>query len=236
MSLIGAFSLISLNSEILMTEISGYATGGIVIAGTWSGTLTISASVDGVSFSNIVTQPIGGGAFSSSITSNGSYLISLAGFFAVKVTMTSFTSGAAEVKIYGIKQLLFGKAASAIAGAVDGSLIGNVSDALKVETDPVSSYANITGNGTTTVKSGAGRLRGVLIGNDNTGGDVVIYDNTAGSGTKITSIQLGTPSGGLLSTTGLKGPVYLPLNTTFSTGLTIVTSGSSNNNITVVYR
>lgn len=96
-------------------------------------------------------------------------------------------------------------------------------------------FRNLTGNATTTVKSGAGVLRSITINNANTGGDIVIYDNTAGSGTKIASIQIGTPSGGLLSTTGLNNPVNIPYVAEFSTGLTIVTSGSNNNDITVSY-
>lgn len=96
-------------------------------------------------------------------------------------------------------------------------------------------YRNITGNTTVTVKSGNGVLRGITINNNNTGGTFTIYDNTAGSGTKIGTIVAGTPSGGLLSTTGLQSPVYTNFTVEFSTGLTIVTSGSSNNDITVCY-
>lgn len=96
-------------------------------------------------------------------------------------------------------------------------------------------FSNLVGNGTTTVKSGNGVIRGVSINNDNTGGEVVIYDNTAGSGTKIATIQMGTPSGGLLSSTGLRGPTYLAMVAEFTTGLTVVRSGSNTNDITIYY-
>lgn len=96
-------------------------------------------------------------------------------------------------------------------------------------------YRNITGNATTVVKSGTGVIRGISVNNNNTGGDIIVYDNTAGSGTRIATFQLGTPSGGLLSSTGLNGPLYINMTAEFSTGLTIVTTGSSNNNITVYY-
>ncbi len=98
-------------------------------------------------------------------------------------------------------------------------------------------YSHLTGNATTTVKSGSGRLHGIMINRNWTGGTITVYDNTAGSGTKIAAIDVGTPSGGLLSTTGTPGPVNLgPLGLEFSTGLTIVTSGSSSNDITVLYQ
>jgi hypothetical protein len=100
----------------------------------------------------------------------------------------------------------------------------------------LNSYRNLTGNATATVKSGAGYLHAIAVNDNNTGGTITIYDNTAASGTKIATLQLATPSGGLLSTTGLQAPVALPIGVVFTTGLTIVTAGSSNNDITVCYK
>lgn len=96
-------------------------------------------------------------------------------------------------------------------------------------------YKNITGNSTQTVKSGNGVIRGISINNNNTGGEITIYDNTAASGTKIATLQVGTPSGGLLSTSGQQSVVYVTMTAEFSTGLTVVTTSSSNNDITVYY-
>lgn len=99
------------------------------------------------------------------------------------------------------------------------------------------SYRNVTGNTTVTVKSGAGVLMGVCINNNASGGGAILYDNTAGSGTKIANINFGSPSGGLLSTTGQPPPTgFTALNVRFATGLTVVTSGSSSNDITLIYR
>ncbi len=98
-------------------------------------------------------------------------------------------------------------------------------------------FLNLTGNATTTVKSGAGTLHGVMINNNSTGGVVKLYDNTAGSGTLIATIQIGSPSGGLLSANGIPIPVFIgPLGVEFLTGLTVVTSGSATNNVTVLYQ
>lgn len=96
-------------------------------------------------------------------------------------------------------------------------------------------YRNVVGNSTTVVKSGNGVLRGLSINDNTTGGSITIYDNTAGSGTKIGTFQIATPSGGLLSTTGQAGPAYISLTAEFTTGLTVVTSGSNSNDITVYY-
>jgi hypothetical protein len=98
-------------------------------------------------------------------------------------------------------------------------------------------YSNITGNTTKTIKSAPGILRGVIIGDNNTGGQVILYDNTAGNGTVMVQLTIGSPSGGLLSSTGLIGPLFLnTLDIEFLTGLTVVTSGSNSNNITVLYQ
>lgn len=98
-------------------------------------------------------------------------------------------------------------------------------------------FSRTTGNTTTTAKSGSGTLHGVIIGNNGTGGVGTIYDNTTGSGTVIMHLNFGSPSGGLLSTSGYPSPIFLgPLGIEFATGLTLVTTGSSSNDITLVYR
>lgn len=97
-------------------------------------------------------------------------------------------------------------------------------------------FSRTTGNATTTAKSGAGVLHGVIVGANWTQGIGTIYDNTAGSGTIIMQLDFGSPAGGLLSTTGLPGPVFLgPLGIEFTTGLTVVTTGSTSNDITLVF-
>jgi antitoxin component of MazEF toxin-antitoxin module len=99
-------------------------------------------------------------------------------------------------------------------------------------------FKNITGNATTVVKSGSGTMRSICINNNSTGGTVTIYDNTAGSGTIIFTFSIGTPSGGLLSSTGSPGPfcASADIDLEFSTGLTIVTAGSTSNNVTAIYK
>ncbi len=86
------------------------------------------------------------------------------------------------------------------------------------------SYSNITTNTTTTVKSGAGILKRITVNVIGSGDALAtVYDNTAGSGTKIATISAGTTS------------VNLEFDARFATGLTIVTSGTTPGNITVIY-
>jgi len=91
--------------------------------------------------------------------------------------------------------------------------------------DVLNLYSNIVGNTTRVVKTGPGILK-AIVGNLLQGASVVnVYDNTAGSGTLIATIQSANTT-----------PVSLNYNVAFTTGLTIVTTGSNNTNLTIVYQ
>jgi hypothetical protein len=80
-------------------------------------------------------------------------------------------------------------------------------------------YTNITSATTTVVKSGAGFLHAVAINLAVAAGVITLYDNTAGSGTKIATITFPTPL--------LANQMLMVYNVKFTTGLTIVTSAST---------
>ena len=80
---------------------------------------------------------------------------------------------------------------------------------------------NITTATTTVIKTGPGVLVSIVL-NETNAGAITVYDNTAGSGTKIATIAAAAASGSILG--------YL---CQFTTGLTVVTAGADD--ITVVY-
>ena len=82
-------------------------------------------------------------------------------------------------------------------------------------------YSNITTATTTAVKSGSGVLVSLVVGTAGSSSTATIYDNTAGSGTKIATIN----------TDSLGSYIF---NCRFATGLTIVTVGTPK--ITAIYR
>lgn len=83
-------------------------------------------------------------------------------------------------------------------------------------------FDNITTSATTLVKTGAGVLHSITVNTKGTvASTVVAYDNTAGSGTKI----------GTVDSLNLSGT--FTFDAAFSTGLTIVTTGAPD--ITVSY-
>jgi hypothetical protein len=84
-----------------------------------------------------------------------------------------------------------------------------------------SSYSNLNAAGTTVVKNSAGHLARVCVNNKSNGSTITLYDNTAGSGTKIAVIDGGTER-------------TCEYRCVFGTGLTAVIAGGSPD-ITVIY-
>lgn len=86
------------------------------------------------------------------------------------------------------------------------------------------SFLFLTASAMTTVKSGAGNLFGVLIGNTPLTSAIQAWDNTVSGGTTIFKIAAGTSAQSFVFGTGLR----------FSTGLT-VSAGSVLDNVTITY-
>jgi hypothetical protein len=86
-------------------------------------------------------------------------------------------------------------------------------------------YKNITGDGTVTLKSAPGYLHTITFNSPTATEVVTIYDNTAGSGTKIATVTV--PSS--------PQPVTLIYDVTFWAGLTITTA-TATSDITVSFR
>lgn len=109
--------------------------------------------------------------------------------------------------------------------ARSGGVIGMTGVSLQASPSGGWSYVNISTDATTVVKSGAGTFHLACV---NTLGTVssttTFYDNTAGSGTVIAIINTLTLSGSFI------------YDIAFSTGLTVVTTGSVAPNITVAYK
>lgn len=86
-------------------------------------------------------------------------------------------------------------------------------------------FSHISTSTTTTVKSGAGFLHAIIVNSLGTvASTTTVYDNTAGSGTVIA----------VINTLALSGT--LTYDVAFSTGLTLVTTGTVAPDVTVSYR
>lgn len=88
-----------------------------------------------------------------------------------------------------------------------------------------SNYTNITSKTTTTCKTGPGVLKAIIINKAGSSDTLTVYDNTAGSGTTIGSITV-TASVNFVFT----------YEAAFSTGLTVVSGGTTAGDYTVIWR
>lgn len=95
-----------------------------------------------------------------------------------------------------------------------------------VQTYVSNSYLNVAaGTATTVVKSGAGTLASITINTKGASSNTLtVYDNTAGSGTKIATIDTTVAA------------ITLNFNVAFATGLTIVSATGTGADYTVAYR
>lgn len=111
--------------------------------------------------------------------------------------------------------------------SIQGAAATNTGIGVQAVEEAGRTFSNITTATTTTIKSGSGFLHTLTINTTVASGVITIYDNTAGSGTKIATI---TNPLTLLQ----MGPLTATYDLAFSTGLTIVTTGAQD--ITVTYR
>lgn len=85
-------------------------------------------------------------------------------------------------------------------------------------------FARISTNATTVVKSGYGTLRAITINTSGATATATVYNNTAGSGTIIAVIN------------SAANPQTLVYDIAFTTGLTIVTAGTTPGDLTISYK
>ena len=88
-----------------------------------------------------------------------------------------------------------------------------------------SSYAHLNSTGTTTIKTGAGIFRRLVVNTKGSSSNTfTIYDNTVGSGTVIATIDTVNAVGG-----------FFEYGLAFSIGLTVVSATGTSADITVIY-
>jgi hypothetical protein len=237
-------------------------TSMIIVTGTWTGTLQVEVSSDGgVTYQPRAMHVLGSPIFAATVTGNVVGSINATAKTHVRMRAVSTITGTAQIRFVGSAnqsnvyignalKLVDGsatslpapqlaiKAASTPAVASDPAAVVTISPNTSITVDARAwSSRTIIGNGTTVIKTGSGILHGFVINNNATGGVLYLYDNTAGSGTIAATGNAGTPSGGVLSGSGNPGAQFVgDLDIAFTNGITAVTSGSTVNSFTVIYR
>lgn len=90
------------NLESAAFNVEGMASLGIQISGTWSATLQFEGTVDGTNWVALEVRKPTDGSRSSSTTANGLWVAQVAGFKAVRVRASAYTSGTASVTFRAI--------------------------------------------------------------------------------------------------------------------------------------
>lgn len=85
-------SLVNLNDALTVSTFS-IGTVGFQLAGTWSGTVTFEATIDGTNWVAANADPVPSGAAASTATGNGIYQVPCAGFSQVRARFSTATSG-----------------------------------------------------------------------------------------------------------------------------------------------
>lgn len=94
---------ISANGQSVSTSVSGMGSIAVQITGTWVGTITFQATVNGSDFNNWFGFKESSGLIVSTTTSNDLFLFPTQGIQSFKVISTAWTSGSASIAI-GLNQ------------------------------------------------------------------------------------------------------------------------------------
>ena len=104
-NLTGTGSITGSNQSVTIST-GGYGTVGFQITGTWTGTISVQGSLDGVNWVNTQFSSITNGSTSGSTTSNTIGQINSAGLAYVRLYSTPFTAGTATVNLQAANQSL----------------------------------------------------------------------------------------------------------------------------------
>lgn len=86
-------------SETVSVAVGNSGGVGLQLTGTWAGTVSFEASIDGLTFVAFNMVPSNSATAASSSTANGAWSANCAGFSIVRARMSSYTSGKAGVTL-----------------------------------------------------------------------------------------------------------------------------------------
>jgi len=219
---LGAFQTVTLQNAAVAIgngttlNVSGMGTAHIAVTGTFAGTVTFETQDASGAWVSFLVQTLGSTTLQSTTSTTGVFRAGVGGFSAIRARVSAYTSGSITVTAFAEN--------SSYAPAIQNVGMYEKLDAINdsITNYPVSSSSTYIATATTTVvKTGAGHLARIVVG-ETAAGAITIYDNTAASGT-----ILGVLKASIVEDT-------YEFNIAFATGLTIVTAAASK--VTVVWR
>lgn len=141
MGVLATGSLLALNDAVTADSLDSNGSVGVVLSGSWVGTVSFQGSLDGSNFSNIFALGLDG-TFKVNTSVNGSFILNPAGLRSIRVISTAYTSGAtvATIQLGGASALI--NSLSTVVGNTDGTRIGNYSDRLKTSVNDISNLVS----------------------------------------------------------------------------------------------
>jgi hypothetical protein len=88
-------------SNAAVTFFFSGASEGITISGTWSGTLSFEATIDGTTWFSIKALNVATWLTVTTTTANGNFIVPCAEYQATRVRFSAYTSGTASIYIFG---------------------------------------------------------------------------------------------------------------------------------------
>jgi hypothetical protein len=85
--------------EALTMSVDNKGGIGLQLTGTWAGTVSFEASIDGLTFVALNMVPSNSATAASSSTGNGAWSANCAGYSIVRARMSAYTSGVAGVTL-----------------------------------------------------------------------------------------------------------------------------------------
>ena len=190
-------------------DVTGAATLGIQVTGTWSGTIQPEASISGQATVNIQVTPSTSSTAQSTITANGVYLAAVAGYSSVYLCGNTISSGTA-VAYFKISSAASSRGAG---GGGSGGLSGMTAEQIPVAATAttVTSSVATTGSGNVVLATSPSlttpTVTALSCGVLNTTGCVITgYGGTSGTATLTWPAVAGTSSNPITSSNVLAIP------------------------------
>jgi hypothetical protein len=90
--------------DALTQDVRGLGAAGVQLSGTWAGTVTFEASINGQTWVALNMVPSNSATAASTATANGAWSANVAGYKLVRARFSTDTSGAVSVTILASSQ------------------------------------------------------------------------------------------------------------------------------------
>ena len=147
------------STQTVQLNVSGLATVGFGISGTWTGTVTIEGTVDGTNWYINPSVALASGGSSANYSSNNAGQISVGGLSAIRIRGNTVTSGTANISLRGNAGASVVMLDSSLpAGSNNIGSIGSITGSISLPTGASSSANQTNGTQKTQIVDGSGNV------------------------------------------------------------------------------